>query len=175
MSCHSIPHATKVVYFPTDADRSSTLRLSVTAKNAYGTLHVQSDPSEAVLAAPPRHKGRRIVGTNRGDYLAGGGYDDVILGRGGNDTLLGGAGDDRLVGGAGNDVLIGGPGADVLLGGPGSDTIYAADGERDIVDCGPGRDRAVVDAVDIVKNCEVVQIVSASSSSSGSILPGPTP
>ena len=175
MSCHSIPHATKVVYSPTDADRSSTLRLSVTAKNAYGTLHVQSDPSEAVLAAPPRHKGRRIVGTNRGDYLAGGGYDDVILGRGGNDTLLGGAGDDRLVGGAGNDVLIGGPGADVLLGGPGSDTIYAADGERDIVDCGPGRDRAVVDAVDIVKNCEVVQIVSASSSSSGSILPGPTP
>ena len=69
---------------------------------------------------------------------------------GGNDTILGGAGDDRIDGGAGNDVITGGSGADRLFGGPGSDTIYAADGERDVIDCGAGRDRAVVDSFDKV-------------------------
>ncbi len=161
VACHSIPGATKVVYHPTESDLGSTLRLTVTAKNAYGSLISMSDASEPVLASPPHRKGRRIIGTSRGDYLAGGGFDDVILGEKGNDTLLGGMGDDRLGGGPGNDVLIGGAGADVLVGGPGSDTIYAADGERDIIDCGTGNDRAVVDAVDVVKNCEVVQTVSA--------------
>jgi hypothetical protein len=40
----------------------------------------------------------------------------------------------------------------------------AADGERDTVDCGPGSDRAVVDAIDIVSNCESVQVIAASPS-----------
>ena len=53
-------------------------------------------------------------------------------------------------------MITGGAGADTIFGGAGSDTIYAADGERDVIDCGAGRDRAVVDSVDIVKNCEVV-------------------
>lgn len=167
-SCRSISGATKVVYHPTDSDLGSTLRLTVSAKNAYGSLISRSDPSDPVLAPPPHRKGRRIVGTNRGEYLAGGGFDDVILGRGGNDTLLGGMGDDRMDGGRGNDVLTGGPGADVLVGGLGSDTIYAADGERDIVDCGEGNDRAVVDAVDVVKNCELVQTAAGPSAGTGS-------
>jgi Tol biopolymer transport system component len=172
-ACRSIPGATKVVYHPTANDLSATLRLVVTAKNAYGTLISMSDPSDPVLAAPPHRRGRHIVGTRRGDYLAGGGFDDVILGMGGNDTLLGGAGDDRLDGGPGNDVLTGGPGADRILGGPGSDTIYAADGERDIIDCGDGADRAIVDSVDIVKNCEVVQ--KATTPTTPSLTPTPTP
>jgi Ca2+-binding RTX toxin-like protein len=171
-ACHTIAGATKVVYHPTSADLSSTLRLAVTATNAYGTLVSMSDPTEPVSAVPPHRRGRHIVGTSRGEYLAGGGFDDVILGMGGNDTLLGGAGDDRLDGGAGNDVITGGSGADTILGGPGSDTIYAADGERDIIDCGPGRDRAVVDSVDVVKNCEVVQ---TQASSTPSPTPSPTP
>jgi hypothetical protein len=33
----------------------------------------------------------------------------------------------------------------VLLGGPGRDTIYARDGTRDVVEGGPGSDRARVD------------------------------
>lgn len=171
-ACHSIVFATKVVYYPTVADIGSTLRLAVTATNAYGKLVAPSDPSDPVLASPPHHRGRRIVGTSKSDYLAGSGYDDAIYGLGGNDTLLGGQGDDSLYGGPGNDVLIGGPGADKLYGGAGSDTILAVDGERDIVDCGPGRDKAVVDTVDVVhKNCEVVVRVSPSgvtSSNSGS-------
>jgi Tol biopolymer transport system component len=157
-ACHSISGPTKIFYHPSESDLGFTLRLAVTAQNAYGKLIARSDPSEPVQAAPPHRKGRRIVGTSRGDYLAGGAFDDVILGLGGNDTLLGGAGDDRLEGGPGNDVLTGGPGSDVLRGGRGSDTIYAADGQRDVIDCGPGADRAIVDAFDIVKNCEVRQI-----------------
>jgi Ca2+-binding RTX toxin-like protein len=53
-------------------------------------------------------------------------------------------------------VLFGGGGVDTLLGGAGSDTIYAADGERDVVDCGAGSDRAIVDAFDRATGCEVL-------------------
>lgn len=154
--CHVIPNAKKVVYFATDADVGYTLLVSVTATNAYGKSVVTSAPTEPVALGPPHVRGRRIVGTAKGEYLAGGGHDDTIFGLGGNDTLLGGAGDDRIYGGAGNDIITGGSGADHLYGGAGSDTIYAVDGERDFVDCGAGNDRAVVDAVDKVVNCEVV-------------------
>jgi hypothetical protein len=169
-ACHTILGAKKVVYHPTAADLGSTLRLAVTAKNAFGTIVSMSDPTEPVLASPPHKRGRHIVGTSKGEYIAGGGFDDVILGMGGNDTLMGGAGDDRLDGGAGKDVITGGSGADTIFGGDGSDTIYAADGERDVIDCGDGRDRAIVDSVDVVKNCEVVE-----KSSGSTPTPNPTP
>lgn len=156
-TCHVIPNATKIAYSPTTADVGYTLRLFVLASNAYGKTTELSDPTDAVAANPPHVKGRRIVDSNRGHYLAGGGHDDVIKGRGGNDTVLGGGGDDRLYGGRGNDVITGGSGTDRIWGGPGSDTIYAADGERDYVDCGAGNDRVVADPVDVVaSNCEVV-------------------
>ncbi len=170
--CHTIP-VKKVVYFPTPADIGYTLRLAVTATNAFGKVIVQSDPTDAVAATPPHQKGRRIVGTAKGEYLAGGGHDDVILGNGGNDTLLGGAGDDRIEGGAGNDIITGGSGADRLFGDAGSDTIKAADGERDVVDCGGGRDRAVVDSFDKTTGCEVVETPSASTGSGTPVPPFP--
>jgi Ca2+-binding RTX toxin-like protein len=173
-ACHVIASARKVVYFPTIADAGSTLRLAVTATNAYGKVVALSQPTEPIMAEPPHRKGRRIVGTQKSDYLGGSGWDDTIIGLGGNDTLLGGNGDDRIWGGAGNDVIVGGAGADHLSGGPGSDTIYAQDGERDIVDCGPGNDRAVVDDVDVVrKNCEVVVRGSAAPGGTGTV-PGGT-
>jgi hypothetical protein len=170
--CHTIP-VKKVVYFPTFSDIGYTLRLSVTATNAFGKVVVQSDPTDAVAATPPHRKGRRIVGTAKGEYLAGGGHDDVILGNGGNDTLPGGAGDDRIEGGAGNDIITGGSGADRLFGDAGSDTIKAADGERDVVDCGGGRDRAVVDSFDKTTGCEVVEMPSASAGSGTPVPPVP--
>ena len=157
-NCHAIASAKKVVYFPTSADVGYTLRVSVTATNAYGKSVVLSAPSDAVSSAPPHVRGRRIVGTDKGEYLAGGGHDDTIFGLGGNDTLLGGAGDDRIYGGSGRDVITGGSGADHLYGGAGSDTIFAADGERDFINCGSGNDRAVVDSVDQTVNCEVVVV-----------------
>lgn len=155
--CHAIPGATKLVYYPTSDDVGYTLRLFVSATNEYGKLLAKSDPTVDVAATPPHVQGLHIVGTAKGNYLAGGGHDDVILGLGGNDTLLGGAGDDVLDGGRGNDVITGGAGADRIFGAKGSDWIEAADGERDVVDCGPGADHAIVDSVDIVRNCEVVE------------------
>jgi hypothetical protein len=44
----------------------------------------------------------------------------------------------------------------VLKGGPGNDVLLAADGKRDLVDCGKGRDRATVDRIDRVRGCESV-------------------
>jgi Ca2+-binding RTX toxin-like protein len=154
--CRTITTAKRVVYTPTAADVGYTLRITVTATNAYGTMVVQSTPTETISLGPPNIRGRRIVGTAKSEYLAGGGHDDTIFGLGGNDTLLGGAGDDVIYGGAGNDSITGGAGADRLYGGDGSDTIYAVDDERDIIDCGAGNDRAVVDSVDKTVNCEVV-------------------
>jgi Ca2+-binding RTX toxin-like protein len=169
-ACHVIAKAKKVVYFPTPADVGYTLRIAVVATNTYGDTTELSTPTEPIAALPPHVKGRHIVGTKRGEYLAGGGHDDIVEGRGGNDTLLGGAGDDRIEGGSGNDVITGGSGADRLFGGKGSDTIYAADGERDTIDCGAGRDRVVADDVDKTVGCEVVAGAPSSSSS-----PSPEP
>ena len=140
-----------------------TLRIFVTAENAYGTLQAGSAPTEAIAGRPPHRRGLRWSGTARADYKGGSGFDDALSGLGGNDTLNGGNGDDVIDGGAGNDVITGGAGADRLLGGPGSDTIYAADGERDVVDCGPGRDRVVADSFDKVTGCEVVAAPAAQS------------
>lgn len=108
---------------------------------------------------------RYIVGTVGIDQLGGSALGDIILGFGGNDTLAGLAGSDRInggrgrdlmLGGLGNDVLTGGDDADVLLGGPGNDLFRARDGSVDTVDCGAGRDIAIVDRVDITRRCERV-------------------
>ena len=60
----------------------------------------------------------------------------MLDGVGGADTVNGGIGADQLNGGVGYDTLLGGPGADYL---------YARDGERDILDGGPGIDGARID------------------------------
>jgi RTX calcium-binding nonapeptide repeat (4 copies) len=108
-----------------------------------------------------------------GDYLLGRSGRDDILGGEGPDHLDGGPGADDLTGddprvphdrddsdildgGRGNDRLEGGPGRDRLYGGPDNDRISARDGERDLVDCGKGRDRAKVDSRDTVRRCETV-------------------
>jgi len=87
----------------------------------------------------------------------------VLFGQSGNDTLTatpdgsiihGGNGHDRLIGGRGKDNLTGGRGSDLIRGGKGRDLIRAIDGTRDRVNCGPGMDRAKVDGIDKVKNCE---------------------
>lgn len=163
------------IYVVEVKDVGYTLRAVVTAKNRNGALSAITAATDTVrLYKQPR--GRRIVGSKGPNYLAGGGGNDTLLGRGGNDTLLGGAGDDLLEGGSGNDVLIGGPGDDRILGGPGSDTIVANDGEKDVVDCGPGVDRAVVDAVDVVSaSCEKVQVVAPPTAPAPTPTPSPSP
>ena len=74
-----------------------------------------------------------------------------------NSFFFGGPGDDRIVGADHRDVISGGSGNDALKGLRGRDRIMAAgDGRKDRVRCGPGRDRAVVDRVDVVSGCEQV-------------------
>lgn len=117
---------------------------------------------------------KKINGGPAPETLSGTGKADQIYGRGGGDSLFGRAGDDLLVGGAGNDSINGGRGRDTILGGPGSDRILAADGYADKIDCGPGWDVAIVDALDTVAaNCEVVK--RGGTLTTSSVVPSPSP
>jgi hypothetical protein len=97
-------------------------------------------------------------GNSRAEFFGGRGADALIGGPSGrsarpqgrrSDQLQGAAGGDVVRGAAGADRITGGAGRDRLYGGSGFDRIGAADGERDrILDCGPGRDIAVVDVID---------------------------
>jgi Ca2+-binding RTX toxin-like protein len=114
-----------------------------------------------------------IVGTRKTDIVCALGGDDtvktfggpdVIDGADGNDVekggkkadlLLGLKGKDRLIGAKGADRLLGGKDRDVLRAGADNDNISARDGERDIVDGGPGkRNRARTDGKDKVKRVQ---------------------
>jgi hypothetical protein len=103
-----------------------------------------------------------MLGRGGADRLAGAGGNDTLRGFGGNDRLDGGAGRDLLDGGLGNDTLICGAGnGDRAFGGAGTDVVSCRDtrptrANRDVVDCGAGRDKAIVDRFDIVRNCERV-------------------
>jgi len=128
------------------SDNSATLTLGVSAP---------------AVAAPPVTRAPQLAphtysGTTGRDRIVGSTLADLIYGRAGNDVLLGGRGNDVLNGGAGADVLDGGAGVDRLFGGPGNDTLKARDGARDLVDCGPGRDLALVDRLDRLSGCEHV-------------------
>jgi Tol biopolymer transport system component len=91
------------------------------------------------------------------DEIVGGKGEDAIFGGAGNDRLVGGSGRDLLAGGAGRDRLVGGPGRNRYEGGLGADSINAANGVRELVDCGFGRDRATADPRDRLTGCEVVK------------------
>lgn len=99
-----------------------------------------------------------LRGTARSETLTALNGGQKVIGGAGNDRLRGGPGWDCLYGERGNDRISGGPGYDRLYGAAGDDRLSAADGERDVVSCGSGRDYAVVDAVDRVgSDCERVR------------------
>jgi hypothetical protein len=110
--------------------------------------------------------GDRLLGLNGKDLIRGFAGRDCLFGGGGNDRLNGGGNADRLMGEGGRDKLIGGPGRDHLNGGKNEDTfdggkgddkISAADGKKEVVRCGAGKnDRAVVDHEDVQHGCEHV-------------------
>jgi len=108
----------------------------------------------------------RVVGTACAETIRAGRGNDLVLAGAGEDTVYGGLGDDRLYGGTGddslfgglgNDFLSGGAGRDRLDGGPGADRLDARDGERDVVECGPGRDTVRADRSDVLRHCERVK------------------
>lgn len=115
----------------------------------------------------------RLIGGPGADDLNGLDEDDRILGGPGRDQINGGDGRDVLFGGAGPDLIVGdgtipflrGPNRDVINGGRGRDRIFAdigndrveaRDGFADTIDCGLGRDVAIVDQFDTVRRCEIV-------------------
>lgn len=107
----------------------------------------------------------RLAGTRSGDVIAtGSGVDrigagdgsDLVCAGAGNDRIFGGQGNDRIFGGPGNDRITPGPGRDHVDAGGGNDRVFARDGRRDVIDCGPGHDVAIVDAVDRTRRCEIV-------------------
>jgi hypothetical protein len=49
-----------------------------------------------------------------------------------------------------------GTGRDHVSAGAGNDRILSVDGQRDKIDCGPGRDEAIVDAVDRARRCQII-------------------
>jgi Ca2+-binding RTX toxin-like protein len=114
-----------------------------------------------------------MTGSPRSDALYGYAGDDKLHGGRGDDTVDGGPGQDMVAGDGGADTVSGGHGQDVVDGGPGRDNIYgeyavgcsfseaciggadilrAQDGERDLISCGVGTDRALIDRVDIVRD-----------------------
>ena len=99
----------------------------------------------------------KLVGTPEGDDIKGGGGNDRVRGGDGDDCLKGNRGRDKVRGGNGADKAAGGPGVDILGGGAGDDTLKARGGGRDAVRCGPGKDKATVDARDRVRGCEKVR------------------
>jgi RTX calcium-binding nonapeptide repeat (4 copies) len=103
--------------------------------------------------------------------ITGAAGNDRLTGHDQEETIDGGPGNDRVEGGYNNDTLTGGPGRDTIFGDSttdtcnflsckipfGNDVIDARDGEQDTIDCGFGEDRATVDAIDVVANCEQVE------------------
>jgi len=114
-------------------------------------------PVEVDIARCARKVVTRL-GTERKNTFRGSRSADVMLLLGGADTAFGGAGADVLCGGRGGDTLTGGQGRDVLVGEEGNDALRARDGAPDTVDCGPGRDVAIVDRLDRVRRCETVRV-----------------
>ena len=117
------------------------------------------------------------------DTITGKGGSDVALGQAGNDTISGDEGPDLLFGGPGNDALDGGVGNDQIWTGWGTDTVDAGDGNdivhsaaddsaSDVIDCGPGFDRAFIRTGDVAVNCERVRSVVGHHPAPGSIQKG---
>jgi hypothetical protein len=133
----------------------STSRLAIRRKPGIGChfLGGQDDawPEENM-------PGRKVWGFAGSRFAGPGGTKkDSIYGGPGNDRLLGGVGEDRVSGGAANDRLPGGGGKDRVSGGGGKDRITSADGTKETVNCGAGRDFVRADRADRVRGCERIR------------------
>ena len=117
-------------------------------------------------ATSPRADGNDLVaGGDGGDRLYGGSDSDRVNGGNGNDRASGNKGPDDVSGGDGNDSLFGGWGADRVFGGSGNDELHALapDGDVDLLQCGPGHDKAWILRSERpqtqVGGCEVIYVV----------------
>jgi Ca2+-binding RTX toxin-like protein len=118
---------------------------------ATSAVSPQRSSSKSTVVPPAN-----FVGTSGADALVGTAGNENLAGMGGPDVIRGAGGNDVLRGGPGNDRMFGGLGRDILLGDPGSDRLTSRDGERDVLNGGPGFDEAWVDAKDVVRGVERV-------------------
>lgn len=136
-------HATDIPQAQLDAARARLAAAVAARTTREGATGGGSTPVQPVGANPRRLRcaGRlaTIVGTGRADVLRGTRGRDVIVALGGNDRILGLGKGDFICAGRGNDVI-----------------VTSGDRRaRDVVSCGPGRDRLVHDARDrVIRGCE---------------------
>ena len=78
--------------------------------------------------------------------MKGGSDADQVLGGDAGDRVSGNRGPDLVYGNDGPDSIFGGWGADRAFGGSGDDELHAlaADNDPDLLNCGPGDDKAFV-------------------------------
>jgi Ca2+-binding RTX toxin-like protein len=107
-------------------------------------------------------RGKDIVfGGSTERRLSGGNKN--LVGGSGNDSVIGGRGSDNVLGEEGNDLVVDGPdrefATDSVSGGEGNDVVAAVNRPAfvDIVSCGGGFDRVIVDRKDVLApDCEKV-------------------
>lgn len=119
---------------------------------------VLTGPGLNTLNAGSGNDDVRVFG-GTGSSLTGGSGNDRVISARGSDGLSGGYGNDRLYGYDGKDDIQGGAGRDRIAAGPGNDRITSRErgDERDVVDCGRGKDVVIADRHDrIARNCERV-------------------
>jgi RTX calcium-binding nonapeptide repeat (4 copies) len=121
-------------------------------QQAAGACTIVGTPGPNLLFGTPKRD--VICGLGGADVLDGNGGNDVLKGGPGRDLLNGGDGNDILFGGLGNDKLQGDHGRDAIFGGAGNDTFFAWDGFADMLNGGPGTDRAFRDKLDRVYGVE---------------------
>lgn len=128
VSCESINGATAGSYALRQPDFGSTIRVVVTAKNSAGSASAYSDVTSVVAAAP--------AGGSSGSTES---FKSVVLyGTAHADRLYAKKNTSRIVAGAGDDI------------------IFAADGRKEIIDCGLGNDTVYADRFDVLLHCEHV-------------------
>lgn len=152
--------------FAAEARRNGDERIDG-ADQMYGGLGLDLlDYSSRVTAvsihlgkAETRHNGaRRENDLIRGFEVAvGGAGSDKLVGNRSGNAFVGLRGADRISSGRGRDSVAGGRNRDRIDVGAGNDYVFeCCDHARDIIDCGPGRDRADVGKRDVVRRCEEV-------------------
>src|SRR5919109_862027 len=119
-------------------------------------LYEATERGQAVVATTPSGSGDQVIayGVRTPAWQPIQSSGCLYSGTEANDIVVGGAGSDVVCGGGGDDHVSGGPGADVLRSGDGADILDAREGYPDIVDGGPGVDRAWVDRGDRTINVE---------------------
>jgi Ca2+-binding RTX toxin-like protein len=99
-------------------------------------------------------QGKDIVFGGNERCLLGG--HKTMAGGSGNDSVVGGRGSDHILGEEGNDLLVDGPerefATDIVSAGEGDDVVAAVNRPafEDIVTCGGGFDRVIVDRKDVL-------------------------